>query len=306
MPKRNASTNKSNEPKAKKAKTTPEGSTAVTAPTDDFSSDAKTSNGNKWNLKIISWNMNGIRACMAKDGFSILTKEDPDVLCIQETKCTEDKIPEEITKKGYKSYFFSAKQPGYSGVGLLTKKEPISVKNGFDNEEHDSEGRVITVEYQDFYLVTAYVPNSGRGLKTLDKRMDWDKHFFKYLQQLDEKKPLIVCGDLNVAHKEIDLTNPKTNKKNAGFTQEERDGFSTLLGLGFVDSYRELYPEKTGAYTFWTYMGNARAKNVGWRLDYFLLSKRLQENLCDNLIRSSVMGSDHCPITLLMHMPSCD
>ncbi|KAK8392942.1 hypothetical protein O3P69_013160 [Scylla paramamosain] len=271
--------------------------------TDDFSSDAKTNDGKKWNLKIVSWNVDGLRAWMKKDGMSVFEKEKPDVVCLQETKCSDDKLPGDIKNvKGYKSYFMSAKKDGYSGVALISKKEPLSVTYGLDDETHDDEGRCITAEYEDFYLVTAYVPNAGRKLVTLDKRMDWDPKFRNYLKELDAKKPVIMCGDLNVAHKEIDLANPKSNKKNAGFTPEERAGFTDLLAEGFVDSFRHLYPDKTAQYTFWTYMGNCRAKNVGWRLDYFVLSERLVPNLCDNLIRTSLYGSDHCPITLLMHL----
>uniref|UniRef100_A0A6A7FQ54 DNA-(apurinic or apyrimidinic site) endonuclease n=2 Tax=Hirondellea gigas TaxID=1518452 RepID=A0A6A7FQ54_9CRUS len=307
-PKRQSSSS-GKEPVAKKAKKD-DGSGSGSEPekiedaTSDntFASDAVNPEGKKWNFKIVSWNVNGIRAWMQKDGLDLIKKEDPDIACIQETKCSEIKLPMGAKPKGYKSYFMSAKKEGYAGVAVYSKVEPESVKYGIGDEEHDDEGRSITLEYKHFYVVTAYVPNAGRKLVTLDKRMDWDPKFLKHLHDLDALKPVIMCGDLNVAHLEIDLANPKGNHKNAGFTKEERSGFSNLLSAGFIDSYRHLYPDKTKAYTFWTYMMNARAKNVGWRLDYFVLSEKLKSSLCDNIIRSSVMGSDHCPITLLMRM----
>lgn len=289
--------------KQEKAEGTPEKEESKKTKTDDFSSDAKTSDGKKWNLKIVSWNVDGLRAWLKKDGLSVFEKEKPDVVCLQETKCSDQKLPQEVKNiEGYKSYFMSAEKDGYSGVALISKEEPLSVTYGLDDKTHDAEGRCITAEYEKFYLVTAYVPNAGRKLITLDKRMDWDPKFRKYLKELDAKKPVIMCGDLNVSHKEIDLANPKGNKKNAGFTPEERAGFTDLLAEGFVDSFRHLYPDKRDQYTFWTYMMNCRAKNVGWRLDYFVLSERLVPHLCDNLIRTSMYGSDHCPITLLMHL----
>ncbi|XP_037783431.1 DNA-(apurinic or apyrimidinic site) endonuclease-like [Penaeus monodon] len=290
-------------PKRKQTDDAPKQSENKKAKKEDFESDAKSKDGEPWNLKIVSWNVDGVRAWLKKDGMSVLELEDPDILCLQETKCSEKKLPDELKNvKGYKSYFVEAKTEGYSGVALYSKVEPVSVKYGFDEKEHDDEGRCITAEYEKFYLVTSYVPNAGKGLMTLDKRMDWDPKFRKYLKELDEKKPVILCGDLNVSHKEIDLANPKGNKKNAGFTQEERDGFTELLNAGFVDSFRHLYPDKEKQYTFWTYMMNCRARNIGWRLDYFVISERLVPQLCDNLIRTSLYGSDHCPITLLMHM----
>nr|XP_053644416.1 DNA-(apurinic or apyrimidinic site) endonuclease-like isoform X2 [Cherax quadricarinatus] len=271
--------------------------------TEDFSSDAETKDGKKWNLKIVSWNVDGLRAWLEKDGMSVFEHENPDIVCLQETKCAIAKLPNDIKDiNGYKSYFMSAKLDGYSGVGLISKLEPLVVTYGIKDKAHDDEGRCITAEYEKFYLVTVYVPNAGRKLVTLDKRMDWDPKFLKYLKDLDAKKPIIVCGDLNVAHNEIDLANPKANKKNAGFTKEERDSFTDLLSAGFVDSFRHLYPDATAKYTFWTYMMNCRAKNIGWRLDYFVLSERLVPQLCDSLIRDTLTGSDHCPITLLMHM----
>uniref|UniRef100_A0A6M2CTQ2 DNA-(apurinic or apyrimidinic site) endonuclease n=1 Tax=Rhipicephalus microplus TaxID=6941 RepID=A0A6M2CTQ2_RHIMP len=256
-----------------------------------------------WNLKLCSWNVNGVRAWLGKEGLEYLKKEQPDVFAIQETKCSDSKLPPEIKNvEGYNAYFLAGDQEGYSGVGLLTKIKPLDVKYGIGVDKHDKEGRVITAEYEKFYLVAVYVPNAGKKLVRLDYRMEWDQDFRAYLKELETKKPVVLCGDMNVAHQEIDLANPKTNKKNAGFTQEERDGFTTLLDAGFVDSFRHLYPDKKGAYTFWTYMMNARAKNVGWRLDYFILSNALERNISDSLIHSEVMGSDHCPVVLLLNI----
>jgi len=273
----------------------------------DFSSSAKTGEGKAWNLKLSSWNVDGLRACCAKGGAEFLAKEMPDVLCLQETKVNEEKLPEEMKnlKEYPHCYWLGAEKDGYSSVGLLSKTEPLSVQYGYQEggEEHNKEGRMITAEFPTYYLVTVYVPNAGRGLVTLDKRLDWDPRLKEHVKALDEKKPVIICGDMNVAHKEIDLKNPKTNKKNAGFTQEERDGFTELLEAGFEDSFRHFYPDQADAYTFWTYMMGCRAKNVGWRLDYFLVSKRLLPKLADNIVRDQVFGSDHCPITLLLEMP---
>ncbi|XP_043188809.1 exodeoxyribonuclease-like isoform X1 [Amphibalanus amphitrite] len=269
-----------------------------------FVSDAKDSTGTAWNFKIASWNVAGLRACAKKDGFKYIVKEDPDIMCLQETKCTKAKLPIEAELKDYHPYWLSGKDEGYCGVGLYSKKKPLNVTYGIGDKTQDEEARLITAEYDNFYLVTSYVPNSGRKLVTLPKRMAWDKLLKEHLQKLDEKKPVIYCGDLNVSHKEIDLKNPATNKKNAGFTQEERDGFTDLLTAGqdgLVDTFRHFYPDKKDAYTFWTFMGNARAKDVGWRLDYFVVSKRLMPRVCDSLIRKEVMGSDHCPIVLLMN-----
>ncbi|GFS36863.1 DNA-(apurinic or apyrimidinic site) lyase [Trichonephila inaurata madagascariensis] len=268
----------------------------------DFGNESKTADGKAWNLKMASWNINGIRAWLEKNGMSYLHHEKPDILCLQETKCSDDKLPPEVNVEGYHSYWLSGDKDGYSGVGLLSKQKPLSVQYGIEMEKHDNEGRVITAEYDEFYLVATYVPNAGRGLVRLDYRQEWDKDLLTYLKKLDEKKPVVLCGDLNVAHEEIDLANPKTNKKNAGFTKEEREGFSTLLSEGFVDTFRHLYPDEKGAYTFWTYMMNARAKNVGWRLDYFVVSKRFVNNICDSIIRKDVYGSDHCPICLFLNV----
>ncbi|XP_035225962.1 DNA-(apurinic or apyrimidinic site) endonuclease-like [Stegodyphus dumicola] len=267
----------------------------------DFSNSSKSPSGKLWNLKISSWNINGIRAWLEKNGFSYLTYEKPDIVCVQETKCSDDKLPDEVKNvDGYHTYWLSGDKDGYSGIGLLSKEKPIDVKYGIGIEEHDNEGRVITAEYKDFYLVTTYVPNAGRGLVRLDYRQKWDKDFRAYLKKLDSKKPVILCGDLNVAHEEIDIARPKSNKRNAGFTVEEREGFSALLKEGFVDTFRHLYPDTKDAYTFWTYMMNARGKNIGWRLDYFVISEKLTDSLCDSVIRKDVFGSDHCPVALFL------
>ncbi|XP_022919089.1 exodeoxyribonuclease [Onthophagus taurus] len=256
----------------------------------------------KSNLKISSWNVDGLRAWIKKKGLEFIAKENPDIFCIQETRCSEKKLPDEVRSiDGYKAYWFSAVKEGYSGVGIYTKTNPQSFKNGFGVKEFDDEGRCITLEYDDFYLVNVYVPNAGRGLITLDKRLSWNEEFKSYIKDLDQKKPVIVCGDMNVAHNEIDLANPKSNKKSAGFTIEEREGMTDFLSEGFLDTYRKLYPDKTGVYTFWSYMNNARAKNVGWRLDYFIVSNRFMENVADNIVNNEFLGSDHCPITLLLN-----
>ncbi|XP_053558217.1 DNA-(apurinic or apyrimidinic site) endonuclease [Bombina bombina] len=262
-----------------------------------------TEDGKKYSLKISSWNVDGIRAWFKKQGLTWVREEDPDIMCLQETKCAEKALPAEIKdmpEYPHKYWACSDEKEGYSGVAMLCKEKPLNVTYGIGIEEHDKEGRVITAEFDSYYLVAAYVPNASRGLVRLDYRQRWDVDFRSYLKGLDSKKSLILCGDLNVAHAEIDLKNPKTNKKTPGFTPQERQGFSDLLDEGFLDSFRELYPTTPYAYTFWTYMMNARAKNVGWRLDYFVLSKSLRPALCDSKIRSKAMGSDHCPITLYM------
>ncbi|XP_067834629.1 DNA repair nuclease APEX1 [Heptranchias perlo] len=264
-----------------------------------------TEDGKRSDLKITSWNVDGIRAWVKKNSLEWVQSEGPDILCLQETKCAEKLLPAELKEMSeYPHQYWACSQDkeGYSGVGMLCKIKPLNVTFGIGVEEHDREGRVITAEFTKYFLVTAYVPNSSRGLVRLDYRKTWDVDFLAYLKGLESKKPLVLCGDLNVAHREIDLKNPKTNKKTPGFTAEEREGFTNLLGEGFVDSYRHLYPDTPYAYTFWTYMGNCRAKNVGWRLDYFVLSKALLPCLCDSKIRSKGMGSDHCPITLYMAM----
>lgn len=258
--------------------------------------------GREANMKITSWNVDGLRAWVKKKGLEWVREEAPDVLCLQETKCNEKSLPAEITSMPEfpHKYWLSAEKDGYSGVAMLCKTEPINVTYGIGKEEHDKEGRVITAEFPAFFLVTTYVPNAGKGLVRLDYRKTWDVDLQAYLLGLEERKPVVMCGDLNVAHQEIDLKNPKGNKKNAGFTVEEREGFTTLLAAGFTDSFRHRYPEQANAYSFWTYMMNSRSKNVGWRLDYFLLSEGLMPGLCDSKIRNQAMGSDHCPITLFL------
>ena len=247
-------------------------------------------------MKLVSWNVNGIRAAMTK-GFGDFFKEiDADVFCLQETKIQQEQFDLEFD--GYKKYSNSAEKKGYSGTAVFTKIEPVNVIYDMGIEEHDKEGRVITVEYENFYLVNVYTPNSKRELERLDYRMTWEDDFRKYLINLDKTKPVIVCGDLNVAHKEIDLKNPKTNRRNAGFTDEERNKMTELLESNFIDTYRYIYPDKIDAYSWWSYMRNAREKNTGWRIDYFVISDRLKEKLKEATIESQIYGSDHCPITI--------
>ena len=246
-------------------------------------------------MKLISWNVNGIRACLNK-GFSDFFKEvNADIFCLQETKCQPEQINLEF--EGYTSYWNSAERKGYSGTAIFTKKQPVNVTYGIGIEEHDKEGRIITLEFENFYLVTNYTPNAKRELERLDYRMVWEDEIRKYLLELNKKKPVIMCGDLNVAHEEIDLKNPKTNKGNAGFTDEEREKMTELLNAGFIDSYRYLYPEKI-EYSWWSYMGHAREKNVGWRIDYFIVSNDFRENIKDATIYTEILGSDHCPVGL--------
>lgn len=246
-------------------------------------------------MKLISWNVNGIRACLNK-GFSDFFKEvNADIFCLQETKCQPEQINLEF--EGYTSYWNSAEKKGYSGTAIFTKKQPVNVTYGIGIEEHDKEGRIITLEFENFYLVTNYTPNAKRELERLDYRMVWEDEIRKYLLELNKKKPVIMCGDLNVAHEEIDLKNPKTNKGNAGFTNEEREKMTELLNAGFIDSYRYLYPEKI-EYSWWSYMGHAREKNVGWRIDYFIVSNDFRENIKDATIYTEILGSDHCPVGL--------
>ena len=249
-------------------------------------------------MKFVSWNVNGIRACVQKGFLDFFTEADADIFCIQESKMQEGQL--ELDLPGYHQYWNYAVKKGYSGTAVFTKKEPLSVTYGIGIEEHDQEGRVITLEFEDFFFVTVYTPNSQSELKRLDYRMKWEDDFREYLQELDKEKPVIMTGDLNVAHEEIDLKNPKTNKKNAGFTQEERDKFTELLGAGFVDSFRYLNPELAGAYTWWSYRFKAREKDAGWRIDYFVVSERWKEKIEDAIIYKTVMGSDHCPIGLQM------
>ncbi len=247
-------------------------------------------------MRLISWNVNGLRAVYKKGFEDFFNKMDADIFCIQETKMQEDQLDFEIQSK-YK-YFNSAIKKGYSGTAIFSKQEPTSINYGIGVEEHDNEGRVITLEFDKFYLVNCYTPNSKRELERLEYRMVWEEEFLKYIKKLDKIKPVILCGDLNVAHKEIDLKNPKTNRRSAGFTDEERDKMTKLLENGFVDTYRYLYPDKENAYTWWSYMANARQKDIGWRIDYFIVSDKLKEKIKDSIIHKNVMGSDHCPIEL--------
>ncbi len=247
-------------------------------------------------MKLISWNVNGLRAVINKGFMDFFKQIDADIFCIQETKMQEGQI--ELILDGYYQYFNSAIKKGYSGTAVFTKEKPINVTYGIGIEEHDQEGRIITAEYEKFYLVNCYTPNSKRELERLEYRKIWEDEIRKYLKKLEETKPVIYCGDLNVAHEEIDLKNPKTNHYSAGFTDEERNKMTELLNAGFIDSFRYLYPEKENAYTWWSYMMKAREKNVGWRIDYFITSNSLKEKIEDSKIYSEVMGSDHCPIEL--------
>ena len=247
-------------------------------------------------MKLISWNVNGLRAIYKKGFVDIFKNLDADIFCIQETKMQEGQI--EIDLEGYHEYYNYAERKGYSGTAIFTRIKPLNVSYGIGIEEHDKEGRVITLEFNDFYMVNCYTPNSGRELARLDYRMTWEEVFRDYLKQLDAKKPVIICGDLNVAHTEIDLKNPKSNRKNAGFTDEERGKIDKLLKSGFTDTFRKVYPNKEGCYTWWSYMFNARANNAGWRIDYFLVSDRISNNIKDAYIYSDIMGSDHCPVGL--------
>ena len=251
-------------------------------------------------MKFISWNVNGLRAVVTKGFKSFFENIDADFFCIQETKMQEEQIDLTIQSilNGYHSYWNSAEKKGYSGTAIFCKKEPISVSYGLGIEEHDKEGRIITLEYDNFYLVNCYTPNSKRELERLDYRQTWEDEIRKYLKKLEENKPVIYCGDLNVAHKEIDLKNPKTNHFSAGFTDEERNKMTELLDAGFIDTYRYLYPEKEESYTWWSYMRQAREKNVGWRIDYFIVSDILKDKIKEAKIHSDIMGSDHCPIEL--------
>ena len=248
-------------------------------------------------MKFISWNVNGLRACVGKEFEQQFKDLDADFFCLQETKMQAGQL--DISFPGYESYWNYADKKGYSGTAIFTKHKPLSVTYGIDIDEHDHEGRVITLEMDDFYLVTVYTPNSQDGLRRLDYRMKWEDDFQAYLHKLDEKKPVIVCGDMNVAHQEIDLKNPKTNRKNAGFTDEEREKMTQLLSNGFIDTFRTLYPEQV-TYSWWSYRFRAREKNTGWRIDYFLISERLKDRLVDAKIHTDMMGSDHCPVEIVL------
>ena len=246
--------------------------------------------------KMISWNVNGLRACLGKGFLEYLKESDADIFCIQESKLQEGQV--ELELPGYHQYWNYAEKKGYSGTAMFTKEEPVSVTYGLGIEEHDHEGRVITAEFPEYYVVTCYTPNSQDGLKRLDYRMQWEDAFRAYLKALETKKPVIFCGDLNVAHQEIDLKNPKTNRKNAGFSDEERAKFTELLEAGFVDTFRYFYPDQEGIYSWWSYRFSARAKNAGWRIDYFCVSESLKDRLVDAKIHTEVLGSDHCPVEL--------
>lgn len=247
-------------------------------------------------MKFISWNVNGLRACVGKGFLDFFKEVDADIFCLQETKLQEGQI--DLDLEGYHQYWNYAEKKGYSGTAIFTKEKPLNIIYGIDIEEHDKEGRVITLEFDKFYFVTVYTPNSQSELKRLEYRMKWEDDFRDYLLKLDNKKPVIVCGDLNVAHKEIDLKNPKTNRKNAGFSDEEREKFTELLNSGFIDTYRYFYPDAEGVYSWWSYRFNARKNNAGWRIDYFLASKKLEDNLLDAKIHTDILGSDHCPVEL--------
>lgn len=249
-------------------------------------------------MKLISWNVNGIRACVQKGFLDFFNEVDADIFCIQESKLQEGQINLEL--EGYHQYWNYAEKKGYSGTAIFTKKEPISVYYGLGIEEHDREGRVITLEFEDFYMITVYTPNSQNGLARLDYRMKWEEDFKNYLKNLEKTKPVIVCGDLNVAHKEIDLKNPTTNRKNAGFTDEEREKFTELLNAGFIDTFRYFYPDTKGIYSWWSYRLNARKNNAGWRIDYFITSESLKDRLESAKIHTEILGSDHCPVELII------
>ena len=249
-------------------------------------------------MKLISWNVNGLRACVGKNFMDFFHEIDADIFCIQESKLQEGQI--DLDLPGYHQYWNYAEKKGYSGAAIFTKQEPLSVSYGIGIEEHDKEGRVITLEFEQFYMITVYTPNSQNELARLPYRMEWEDAFRGYLKKLEETKPVVVCGDLNVAHKEIDLKNPKTNRKNAGFTDEEREKFTVLLDSGFIDTFRYFYPDVEGIYSWWSYRFQARAKNAGWRIDYFLISKCLENNLKSAHIHTDILGSDHCPVECVL------
>lgn len=247
-------------------------------------------------MKLVSWNVNGIRACVKKGFLDYFNEVDADILCIQESKLQAGQIDLEL--EGYHQYWNYAQKKGYSGTAIFTKQKPLNVTYGLNIEEHDNEGRVITAEYDDFYFVTCYTPNSKNELARIDYRMSWEDAFREYLKELDKTKPVILCGDLNVAHQEIDLKNPKTNRKSAGFSDQERGKMTELLDAGFTDTFRHLYPDLEGAYSWWSYLGKARDRNAGWRIDLFLVSDRIKENIVEAEIHNEVLGSDHCPVLL--------
>ena len=247
-------------------------------------------------MKFVSWNVNGLRAVISKGFEQIFNGFDADFFCVQEIKLQEGQI--DLNLEGYDSFYNYAERKGYSGTAVFSRHKPLSVRRGIGVERHDTEGRVLTLEYDGFYLVNVYVPNSQRELTRLDYRMDWEAEFLKYITQLDSEKPVIICGDMNCAHEEIDLANPKTNRRNAGFTDEERQCMTRMLDSGFNDTFRYLHPDEKGAYSWWSFRGGARAKNVGWRIDYFIISKRLADSLVDASIHPDIMGADHCPVSI--------
>lgn len=249
-------------------------------------------------MKFVSWNVNGLRAVISKGFEQIFNGFDADFFCVQEIKLQEGQI--DLNLEGYDSFYNYAERKGYSGTAVFSRHKPLSVRRGIGVERHDTEGRVLTLEYDGFYLVNVYVPNSQRELTRLDYRMDWEAEFLKYITQLDSEKPVIICGDMNCAHEEIDLANPKTNRRNAGFTDEERQCMTRMLDSGFIDTFRYLHPDEKGAYSWWSFRGGARAKNVGWRIDYFIISKRLAERLAEASIHSDIEGADHCPVSIII------
>nr|MDH3083203.1 exodeoxyribonuclease III [Bacillus subtilis] len=252
-------------------------------------------------MKLISWNVNGLRAVMRKmDFLSYLKEEDADIICLQETKIQDGQV--DLQPEGYHVYWNYAVKKGYSGTAVFSKQEPPQVIYGIGVEEHDQEGRVITLEFENVYVMTVYTPNSRRGLERIDYRMQWEEALLSYILELDQKKPVILCGDLNVAHQEIDLKNPKANRNNAGFSDQERGAFTRFLEAGFVDSFRHVYPDLEGAYSWWSYRAGARDRNIGWRIDYFVVSERLKEQIEDASISADVMGSDHCPVELIINI----
>ncbi|MEC3619630.1 exodeoxyribonuclease III [Bacillus subtilis] len=252
-------------------------------------------------MKLISWNVNGLRAVMRKmDFLSYLKEEDADIICLQETKIQDGQV--DLQPEGYHVYWNYAVKKGYSGTSVFSKQEPLQVIYGIGVEEHDQEGRVITLEFENVFVMTVYTPNSRRGLERIDYRMQWEEALLSYILELDQKKPVILCGDLNVAHQEIDLKNPKANRNNAGFSDQERGAFTRFLEAGFVDSFRHVYPDLEGAYSWWSYRAGARDRNIGWRIDYFVVSERLKEQIEDASISADVMGSDHCPVELIINI----
>ena len=253
-------------------------------------------------MKLISWNVNGLRACMGKGFPEFVAEAEPDLLCLQETKLQAGQL--ELELSGYRQYWNYAEKKGYSGTAVFSRREPLAVTYGLGQEEHDREGRLITLEFEDFFLVTVYTPNAQEKLARIDYRLRWEEAFREQLVRLDGRKPVVICGDMNVAHQEIDLKNPKTNRGNAGFSDQEREKMTALLSSGFADTFRRLYPERTGAYSWWSYRFHARENNAGWRIDYFIVSERLMERVKDASIHTEVFGSDHCPVSLELDINS--